>query len=72
MKKAIRGGEFLIKETQAHEIFIRKSGVKNKRWYNKLVTILSNKRFATIRWNRYAKDPTLMPKLMEKQASWVC
>ena len=30
-KNAIKGGEFLIRETEAHEILFLKSGVKSRR-----------------------------------------
>ena len=66
-KKAIRGGEFLIKETQAHEIFIPEEWSEEQKMVQQTCYDFIKQEI----WPRLdeidtQKDPTLMPKLMEK------
>jgi alkylation response protein AidB-like acyl-CoA dehydrogenase len=66
-KRAIKGGEFLIKETQAHEVFIPEEWSEEQKMIAQTCYDFI-KQEITPRLDEIdsMKDPSLMPKLMEK------
>lgn len=66
-KKAIKGGEFLIRETQAHEIFIPEDFNEEQRMIAQTCKdFLKQEVYPKLDEIDSMKDLTLMPKLMDK------
>lgn len=66
-KKAIKGGEFLIRETAAHEIFIPEEFAEEQRMIAKTCEdFLEKEVFPHLDKIDTQKDPTFMPTLLEK------
>lgn len=66
-KKAIKGGEFLIKETQAHDIFIPEEFNEEQRMImQQCKDFLTKEIYPRLDEIDSMKDPKLMPSLMDK------
>lgn len=66
-KKAIRGGEFLIRETEAHEIFIPEDfNEEQKMIEQQCKDYLEKEVFPRLNEIDSMKDPLLMPSLLDK------
>jgi alkylation response protein AidB-like acyl-CoA dehydrogenase len=66
-KKAIRGGEFLIRETEAHEIFIPEDFNEEQRMIEQQCKdFLEKEVFNKLNEIDSMKDPKLMPSLLDK------
>lgn len=66
-KNAIRGGEFLIRETQAHEIFIPEDfNEEQKMIEQQCKDFLAKEVFNRLNEIDSMKDPKLMPSLLDK------
>jgi alkylation response protein AidB-like acyl-CoA dehydrogenase len=66
-KKAIRGGEFLIRETQAHEIFIPEEfNEEQKMIQQQCEDFLAKEVFPKLDEIDSMKDPKLMPSILDK------
>src|SRR5688572_909329 len=66
-QKAIRGGEFLIRETQAHEIFIPEEfNEEQKMIRQQCRDFLEKEVFNRLDEIDSMKDPKLMPSLLDK------
>lgn len=66
-KKAIRGGEFLIRETEAHEIFIPEDFTEEQKMIEQQCKdFLSKEVFNRLNEIDSMKDPKLMPSLLDK------
>jgi len=66
-KKAIRGGEFLIRETEAHEIFIPEDFNEEQRMIEQQCEdFLAKEVFPRLDEIDSMKDPKLMPSLLDK------
>src|SRR6185436_5663553 len=66
-KKAIKGGEFLIKETQAHEIFIPEEFTEEQRMVAQTCKdFLKQEVYPLLNEIDTQKDPKLMPALLDK------
>ncbi|HEY0651599.1 MAG TPA: acyl-CoA dehydrogenase family protein [Chryseosolibacter sp.] len=66
-KKAIRGGEFLIRETEAHEIFIPEDfNEEQKMIEQQCKDFLAKEVFNRLNEIDSMKDPKLMPSLLDK------
>ena len=66
-KKAIKGGEFLIRETQAHEIFIPEEFNEEQRMIAQTCKdFLKQEVYPRLNEIDSQKDPNLMPSLLDK------
>src|SRR5882724_4609376 len=66
-KKAIKGGEFLIKETQAHEIFIPEEfNEEQKMILQQCKDFLNKEVYPKLDEIDSMKDPKLMPHILDK------
>jgi len=66
-KKAIKGGEFLIKETRAHEVFIPEDWSEEQKMIAQTCyDFVKQEIWPKLDEIDSMKDPSLMPKLMEK------
>jgi alkylation response protein AidB-like acyl-CoA dehydrogenase len=66
-KKAIRGGEFLIRETAAHEIFVPEDFNEEQRMIEQQCKdFLAKEVYPRLDEIDSMKDPKLMPKLLDK------
>src|SRR6185295_3584161 len=65
--KAIRGGEFLIRETKAHEIFITEEFTEEQRMVAQTCKdFLKQEIYPILNEIDSQKDPKLMPSLLDK------
>jgi alkylation response protein AidB-like acyl-CoA dehydrogenase len=66
-RKAIKGGEFLIKETQAHEIFIPEEFTEEQKMISQQCKdFLAKEVYPRLDEIDSMKDPKLMPKILDK------
>lgn len=66
-KKAIKGGEFLIRETQAHEVFIPEEFNEEQRMImQQCKDFLAKEVFPKLEEIDSMKDPKLMPSILDK------
>ena len=71
-KKAIRGGEFLIRETAAHEIFIPEEFNEEQKMIAQTCRdFLKQEVYPRLAEIDSQKDPKLMPSLLDKARSTV-
>ena len=66
-RKAIKGGEFLIKETQAHEIFIPEEFTEEQKMISQQCKdFLAKEVYPRLDEIDSMKDPKIMPKILDK------
>ena len=71
-KSTVRGGEFLIRETSAHDVFIPEEWSEEQRMIEKTCyDFVAQEIWPRLDEIDSMKDPALMPALLDKAGRWV-